>query len=177
MKKETKYTVAQQIAQLVAEYPHFYLTDIEALDAEKTSQLRRICNKSEVKLMVVKNTLLRRALADSEQDYAELYSVLKGNTAVMFSQNANAPAKIIKDFVKENKDLGKPALKAAYVQESFYIGAQHLDALVAIKSREELIAEVVGLLQSPAQNVMSALSAAGQKICGVLETLEERASK
>ena len=117
---------------------------------------------------------MRKALADSETDFAELYGALKGNTCVMFTQNANAPARIIKEFAKANKELGKPALKAAYAQESIYLGPENLDALVSIKSKEELVAEVVALLQSPAKNLISALQGAGQTIHGVLKTLEER---
>ncbi len=174
MRKEVKGTVVEKISNYLVQYPHFYLVDIEALDAEKTAELRAECHKSDVKLLVVKNTLLRRALSDSEVDYSELYQVLKGNTAVMFTEVANAPAKIIKSFLKENKELGKPALKAVYAQESFYIGAEHLNALVSIKSKEELIGDVVALLQSPAKNVVSALQSAGNTIHNVLKTLEER---
>lgn len=174
MKKEDKSLVTARIAESLKKYPHFYLVDIEALDAEMTMALRKRCNKDGVKLMVVKNTLLRRALSDSNVDYAEFYKLLKGNTAMMLSENANAPAKIIKDFTKEYKDLGKPALKGAYVQEGIYLGSEHLDTLVAIKSREELIADVVTLLESPMKNVISSLQSAGQTILGVLKTLEER---
>lgn len=174
MKKEVKSLVAAKIADALKAYPHFYIVDIATLNAEKTMQLRKKCNENGVKLMVVKNTLLRRSLSDCDVDFAEFYQVLKGNTALMLSENANAPAKLIKDFLKENKDLGKPALKAAYVQEGLYVGAQHLDTLVAIKSREELIADVVALLESPIKNVVSSLQSAGQTIHGVLKTLEER---
>lgn len=149
MRKEVKNTVVEKISNYIAQYPHFYLVDIEAMDAAKTAELRRDCNKQGVKLVVVKNTLFRKALANSEKDYSELYQSLKGNTAVMFCEVANAPAKIIKEFVKANKELAKPALKAVYAQESFYVGPQHLEALVSIKSREELVADVVALLHSP----------------------------
>lgn len=174
MKKEDKSLVTARIAESIKQYPHFYLVDVAELDAEKTAKLRGICNKNGVKLMVVKNTLLRLALSQSDVDFAQFYQVLKGNTALMLSENANAPAKIIKDFVKEYKELGKPALKAAYVQEGIYVGSEHLDMLVAIKSREELIADVVALLESPIKNVVSSLQSAGQTIHGVLKTLEER---
>ena len=163
MRKEVKGTVVEKLSDYLAQYPHFYLADIEALDAVKTAELRAVCNKENVKLVVVKNTLMRKALADSETDFAELYGALKGNTCVMFTQNAKA-----------NKELGKPALKAAYAQESIYLGPENLDALVSIKSKEELVAEVVALLQSPAKNLISALQGAGQTIHGVLKTLEER---
>lgn len=174
MKKEDKSLVTARIAQQLKTFPHFYLVDIAALDAEKTMALRSRCNKDGVKLMMVKNTLLRHAMQEGEVDYTELYATLKGNTALMLSENANAPAKIIKDFAKEYKELGKPALKAAYVQEGFYVGSEYLDELIAIKSREELIADVVALLQSPIKNVVSSLQSAGQTIHGVLQTLEER---
>ncbi|MDH6534252.1 50S ribosomal protein L10 [Parabacteroides sp. 52] len=174
MRKEDKSAIIELLAATVNEYPNFYLTDIEALDAEKTSQLRRACFKQEVKLIVVKNTLLKKALENVEGDFSPLDVALKGNTAVMFSQQANVPARLIKEFTKESKGEGKPQLKAAYVQESFYIGAENLSALVNIKSKNELIGEVVTLLQSPAKNVISALSASGQTIHGLLKTLEER---
>lgn len=174
MRKEDKGAIIGQLTEYISQYPHFYLTDIEALNAEKTSQLRRNCNKNGVKLVVVKNTLLRAALSASDVDFSSLYSYLKGNTAVMFSEAANSPAKVIKEFTKDTKGQGKPWLKAAYVQESFYLGKEHLDALVTIKSKNELIADVVALLQSPAKNVIASLQSAGQTIHGVLKALEEK---
>ena len=127
MRKEDKGTVIGQLTETLKEYPNFYLTDIEALDAEKTSKLRRECFKREVKLVVVKNNLLKKALENIEGDFSDLNVALKGNTAVMFSQVANAPARLIKDFTKDAKKgvVVKPALKAAYVQESFYVGAEN----------------------------------------------------
>ena len=175
MKKEDKGIVVERLAETLKAYGNFYLTDIEALDAEKTSALRRLCYKENVKLVVVKNTLFKRALENMDADYSVLYSTLKGNTAVMFSNVVNTPARLIKDFTKGTKGEGKPLLKAAYVQESFYIGAENLDALVNLKSREEMIGDVIGLLQSPIKNVMSALqSSSGQAIHGILQTLEKR---
>ncbi len=178
MKKEDKSAIIEQLAATVQEYPNFYLTDIEALNAEKTSALRRECFKKEVKLVVVKNTLLKKALEKTETDFSQLDVALKGNTAIMFSDVANVPARLIKEFAKANKkgkdDAGKPQLKAAYVQESFYIGAENLEALVNIKSKNELIGDVISLLQSPAKNVISSLQSSGQTILGVLKTLEER---
>ena len=171
MRKEDKGTVIGQLTETLKEYPNFYLTDIEALDAEKTSKLRRECFKREVK-----NNLLTKALENIEGDFSDLNVALKGNTAVMFSQVANAPARLIKDFTKDAKKgvVVKPALKAAYVQESFYVGAENLEALVNIKSKNELIADVIALLESPAKNVISALQSSGQTIHGLLKTLEER---
>ena len=166
MRKEDKGTVIGQLTETLKEYPNFYLTDIEALDAEKTSKLRRECFKRE----------LKKALENIEGDFSDLNVALKGNTAVMFSQVANAPARLIKDFTKDAKKgvVVKPALKAAYVQESFYVGAENLEALVNIKSKNELIADVIALLESPAKNVISALQSSGQTIHGLLKTLEER---
>ena len=178
MKKEDKSKIIEQLTATVKEYPHFYLTNIEALNAEKTSALRRECYKKEVKLVVVKNTLLKKALENLEEDYSPLHVALKGNTAIMFSHVANVPARLIKEFAKasksKNKEDVKPQLKAAYVQESFYIGAENLEALVNIKSKNELIGDVIALLQSPAKNVVSALQSSGQTILGVLKTLEEK---
>lgn len=176
MKKEDKSKIIEQLTATVKEYPNFYLTNIEALNAEKTSDLRKECFKKEVKLVVVKNTLLKKALENLEEDYSPLHVALKGNTAIMFSHVANVPARLIKDFTKasKNKENAKPQLKAAYVQESFYIGAENLEALVNIKSKNELIGDVISLLQSPAKNVISALQSSGQTILGVLKTLEEK---
>ena len=174
MRKEDKGAIINNLTEVVKSYPNFYLTDIEAMDAEQTSKLRRECFKQEVKLVVVKNSLLRKALENVEGDFSPLHGALKGNTAVMFSQVANAPARLIKDFTKDTKGEGKPQLKAAYVQESFYVGAENLDALVSIKSKNELIADVIALLESPAKNVISALQSSGQTIHGLLKTLEER---
>ncbi|MDR0431327.1 MAG: 50S ribosomal protein L10 [Tannerellaceae bacterium] len=176
MKKEDKSIIIEQLTATVQEYPNFYLADIEALNAEATSALRRECFKKEVKLVVVKNTLFKKALDNQEGDFSPLDVALKGNTAVMFSQVANVPARLIKDFVKasKNKENPKPQLKAAYVQEGFYIGAENLEALVNIKSKNELIGDVIALLQSPAKNVVSALQSSGQTILGVLKTLEEK---
>jgi Ribosomal protein L10 len=174
MRKEDKSAIIEQLVATINEYPNFYLTDIEALNAEKTGALRRECFKREVKLVVVKNTLLKKALDSLEGDFTPLEGSLTGNTAVMFSQAANAPARLIKDFTKDSKGEGKPQLKAAYVQESFYVGAENLGALVDIKSKQELIANVIALLQSPAKNVVSALQSSGQTIHGVLTTLAER---
>lgn len=171
MRKEDKNTIIETIAATVKEYDNFYLTNIETLNAAKTSQLRRECSKQDIKLLVVKNTLLQKALESLDTDFSELTSVLKGNTAIMFSNAANAPAKLIEKFAGKDP---VPALKAAYVQESFYVGAEHLKALVNIKSKNELIGDVIAALQSPAKNVISALQSGGSTIHGVLETLSKR---
>jgi large subunit ribosomal protein L10 len=177
MKKEDKGRIIEELTDLLKQYPHIYITDIETLNAAKTSKLRRQCFKEDVKLVMVKNTLLKRAMEQVEGiDFSELYSALKGNTAIMLANVANAPARLIKDFTKDLKksEIVKPTLKGAYVQEGFYT-ADDLEALATIKSREELVADVIALLQSPAKNVISALqSNGGQKIHRILEALEER---
>lgn len=170
MRKEDKSTIIETISATIKEYDNFYLTDISTLNAAKTSQLRAECFKSDIKLMVVKNTLLGKALEAIDGDFSELAPALKGNTAIMFSNVANAPAKLIDKYKKE----GVPSLKAAYVQESFYVGAENLAALVNIKSKNELIGDVIGLLQSPIKNVVSALQSGGNTIHGVLETLSKK---
>ncbi|MCM1349147.1 MAG: 50S ribosomal protein L10 [Firmicutes bacterium] len=172
MRKEDKGRIIDNIVELLKEYPNFYLVETAGLNAEKTSDLRRQCAKAEVKLVVVKNTLLHKALERLEGDYTELYPALAGPTSLMCTQVANAPAKLIKDFVKKDDVL--PALKAAYVEETVYFGADQLDTLATIKSKNELIADVVALLQSPAKNVVSALQSGGSKLHGILETLSKK---
>jgi large subunit ribosomal protein L10 len=170
MRKEDKNIVIDQISSVLDEYNHFYLVDLTAMNAESTSKFRRMCFKNEVKLMVVKNTLLRKALENRENDFSPLFEALKGNTAVMFTNTANVPAKLIKDAANE----GLPGLKAAYAEESFYVGAENLETLISIKSKDELLGEIVTLLQSPAKNVISALQSGGDTIHGVLKALEEK---
>lgn len=171
MKKEDKALVIEQLSSKLNEYAHFYLVDVTGLDAAATSSLRRKCFEQNVKMVIVKNTLLRKAFEAQETDYSPLYDTLKGTTAVFFCDTANVPAKLIK---AEGKETGIPALKAAYAEEGFYVGANQLDTLVAIKSKTELLGEIVALLQSPAKNVISALQSGGQTIHGVLKTLGER---
>ena len=172
MKKEVKDTIINELGQKLQEFPHFYLVDVTGLDAEKTSDLRRKCFKSEIKMVVVKNKLLHKAFEASDVDFTPMYDSLKGNTAVLFTNTANVPAKLLKDYEKD----GVPALKAAYAEESFYVGADKLSELVALKSKNEVIAEIVALLQSPAKNVVSALQSGGNTIHGVLKTLGEPAA-
>ena len=169
MKKELKDTVVVALGEKLKEYPHFYLVDVTGLNAEKTSDLRRKCFKNDIKMVVVKNTLLHKAFEASDIDFSELYGSLKGSTAVMFTQVANSPAKLLKEYKKE----GIPALKAAYAEEGFFVGAEKLEELVAIKSKNELIADVVALLQSPVKNVVSGLNTGG-KIHGLLDAIAER---
>lgn len=172
MKKEDKGKIISQIADTIKAYNSFYLVETAGLDAEKTSELRRACYNADIKLVVVKNTLLHKALETLEGDYSELYGVLKESTSIMCTNVGNAPAKLLKDFVKKGDTL--PLLKAAYVEETVYLGADQLDALAAIKSKNELIADVVALLQSPAKNVVSALQSGGSKLHGILETLSKK---
>ena len=175
MKKEDKTLAIQKIVDTLNEYGCFYLVETASLDAEKTSALRRACFKDGIKLMVVKNTLLRKALESMEGEYAELFGTLKGSTSLMCANVGNAPAKLIKEFKKNDKDAVLPRLKAAYVEETIYVGEDQLDTLASIKSKNELIADVVALLQSPAKNVISGLTgAAGSKIHGLLETLLQK---
>lgn len=171
MKRSDKLEVIEQLTREINSYNHYYLTDISNLNAAVTSDLRRLCSKRDVKLVVVKNTLLRKALENSEKNSAELYDVLVNNTSIMFSNTGNVPAKLIKEFSKKNK---KPVLKGAYVQECTYVGADQLDALIDVKSKEELLGGIIATLQSPVRNVISALQSSGQTIAGVLKTLEER---
>ena len=172
MKKEVKDTIIVDLGNKMKEYPHFYLVDIAGLNAEATSSLRRKCFKNEIKLVVVKNTLLHKAFEASDIDFSELYGTLKGSTAVMFTTTANVPAKLLKD--KDIVKAGVPSLKAAYAEEGFYVGADKLNELASIKSKNEVIADIVALLQAPAKNVVSALQSGAGTIHGVLKTLGER---
>ncbi|CAM3308487.1 50S ribosomal protein L10 [Zobellia roscoffensis] len=171
MTREEKAIVIQDLTSQLAENSTIYLADISGLNAVQTSDLRRACFKADVKLAVVKNTLLAKAMEASEKEFGELPGVLKGNTSLMFSEVGNVPAKLIKNFRKKSD---KPLLKGAFVEESVYIGDENLDALVSIKSKEEMIGEVIGLLQSPAKNVISGLKSGGGKLAGILKTLSER---
>lgn len=171
MTREEKSQVIEELTAQLADNQHIYLTDISGLNAGTTSELRRACFKANVKLAVIKNTLLEKAMEASDKDFGDLPSVLKGNTSVMYSETGNAPAKIIKAFRKKSD---KPLLKGAFIEEAIYIGDEQLDALVDIKSREELIGEIVGLLQSPAKNVISALKSSGVKLAGIVKTLSEK---
>jgi len=173
MKKEDKSTVINDLQTTIGNYSHFYLADTGGLNAAQTSELRRKCYKQEIKLLVVKNTLLKKALENIDTDFSELYDSLKGETSLLLSNSGNAPAKLIKEFSASNKK-NKPVLKAAYVEESFYIGENQLDALISVKSKNELIGEVIGMLLSPINDVMSALQSGANTIHGVLDTLSER---
>ena len=171
MTRKEKSQVIEALTAELAESSNFYLTDLSGLNAGMTSQLRRACFKANVRLSVVKNTLLEKAMEASEKDFGELPSILKGNTSVMYSETGNAPAKVIKAFRKKSE---KPFLKGAYIEEAVYIGDDQLDMLVDIKSKEELIGEIIGLLQSPAKNVVSALQSSGGKLSGIIKTLSQK---
>jgi len=169
MKKEVKDTIISQLGDLLKAYPHFYIVDVTGLNAQQTSDLRRKAFGQNIKTVVVKNKLLIKAFDAAEKDYSELYSTLKGNTALMFCETANVPAKLLKEY----KDVN-PTLKGAYAEESIFVGADKLAELAALKSKNELIAEVVALLQSPAKNVVSGLQSGAGTIHGLLKTLGER---
>ncbi len=171
MTREEKSQVIEQLTAQLSENATIYLADISGLDAGTTSNLRRACFKAGVSLSVVKNTLLSKAMESSDKEFGELSDVLKGNTSLMFSETGNAPAKVIKEFRKKSE---KPVLKGAYIEESVYVGDDQLDNLVNIKSKEELIGDIIGLLQSPAKNVISALKSSGGTIAGIVKTLQER---
>lgn len=160
------------IGNTLAEYSCVYLAQTSGMNAEKTSELRRACFKGDIKMLCVKNTLLKEAMKASEADYSELYGLLHGETTLLLSNVGNAPAKLIKQFREKNDTL--PMLKGAFVEESVYIGEEQLEALANIKSKNELIADVVALLQSPAKSVISALQSGAGKIHGILETLSNR---
>ena len=171
MNKEEKIIAVEELKGQLADYKSIYLTDIAGLNAVQTSKLRRECFNSNVKLSVVKNTFLERAMSESENDFGELKELLKGNTTIMLSTIGNSPAKVIKKF---RKDGDKPILKGAFVDEAIYIGDEHIDALFNLKSKEEVIGEIITLLQSPAKNVISALKSSSGKIAGLVKTLSEK---
>ncbi len=171
MKRSEKLEIIDNLAQEINSYNHFYLADVADLSADDTSSLRRLCFSRQVKLIVVKNTLLRKALEKSDKNTEELYDVLNGNTSIMFCEVSNVPAKLIKEFSKAHE---KPVLKGAYVEESVYVGADQLEALISIKSKEQLLGELIGLLQSPVKTVLGQLQSGGNKIHGILQTLSEK---
>ena len=171
MNRDEKNRIIDNLTDSISQAKHFYLADISDLNAETTSKLRRACFERNITLVVVKNTLLQKALEKFEGKFEGLYDVLKDSTSIMFSEKNNIPAKLIKEFRKTGL---KPVLKAAFVEESIYIGDDQLDALSGIKSKEELIGDLVFLLQSPARNVLSALQSGGSKLAGIVKTLSEK---
>ena len=171
MTREEKSRVIETLTAQLSENANIYLADISGLDALKTTNLRRACYKAGIQLSVVKNTLLKKAMESSDKDFGELTQILQGSTSLMFSETGNGPAKVIKEFRKKSD---KPLLKGAYIQESIYVGDHELDSLVALKSKDELVGDIIGLLQSPAKNVISALKSGGNTIAGLVKTLSER---
>jgi len=171
MNRDEKNRIIDNLTDSISQAKHFYLADISDLNAETTSKLRRACFERNITLVVVKNTLLQKALEKFEGKFEGLYDVLKDSTSIMITEKNNIPAKLIKEFRKTGP---KPVLKAAFVEESIYIGDDQLDALSGIKSKEELIGDLVFLLQSPARNVLSALQSGGSKLAGIVKTLSEK---
>ena len=172
MTREEKNKAIDELSAQLVENKNFYLTDIAGLNAASNSDLRRLCYKSNVQIQVIKNTLLRKAMEKNDVDFAQMYDSLKGNTAIMFAESTNAPAKIIKEFRKKED---KPLLKSAFIEESFYFGDDQVEVLCSLKSKDELIGEIITLLQSPPKNVISSLQSGGGKLSGILKALVDRA--
>ena len=171
MRKEEKHDVVLALKETIEEYGNFYITDTANLSVAKVNDIRRKCFESDIKMQVAKNTLIRKAMEAAGGDYSEMFDVLKGSSSIMFSKSANAPAKLIKQL---RKGGDKPVLKAAYIDSAVFIGDNQLDALVNLKSKEELVADIIALLQSPAKNVISGLKSGGNKLAGIVKTLQER---
>ena len=171
MRREEKDSIIDGLKDQIDNASHFYLADISNLNALDTSNLRRKCFEKDIELVVVKNTMLRKALEKSEGSFEELYDILKDSTSVMFCETGNIPAKLIRDF---RKDSDRPVLKAAYVEKSIYLGDEQLEMLSALKSKNELIGDVLSLLQSPMTNLLSAMQSGGNNMAGALKTLAEK---
>ncbi len=175
MNKVEKGAIIEQLTQKLNEYKFIYLTDVSSLNAKKTSDLRRAFFKDGIKMEVAKNTLIEKAIQKTDRDFGGLVDTLTGNTALLFAQDSKSPAKIIKAFRKDSKDpQPKPQLKGALIDTDIFIGDNQLDALISLKSKNELIGDIIGLLQSPAQNVISALQSSGGKLAGIVKTLSEK---
>ncbi len=171
MRKEEKTKIINEIAALLSSYDNIYVADLTGMTVAQSNELRRLCFRRNIKLKMVKNTFLKKAMEQTDTDYSEMYPALCGNSAIMLSETGNAPARIIKDFRKKSSI---PALKVAFIDQSVYIGDNQIDLLYHLKSREELIGDIVGLLQSPARNVISALQSGGGKLAGIVKTLSEK---
>jgi large subunit ribosomal protein L10 len=171
MRKEEKHEVVLALTETIAEYGNFYITDTANLSVAKVNDIRRKCFENDIKMQVAKNKLIRKAMEASAGDFSEMFDVLKGSSSILFSKSANAPAKLIKQLRKSGD---KPVLKAAYIDSAVFIGDNQLDALVNLKSKEQLVADIIALLQSPAKNVISGLQSGGNKLAGIVKTLQER---
>lgn len=171
MNKEEKYDLVLALTEQMKEYGNFYITDTSNLTVAKVNDIRRQCFENEITMQVTKNSLIKKAMDNIEGDFAPLYDVLKGSSSILFSKSATAPAKLIKKLRKKGD---KPVLKAAYIDSSLFIGDNQLETLINLKSKEQLVGEIIGLLQSPAKNVISALSSGGNILAGVVKTLQER---
>ncbi|HNW98222.1 MAG TPA: 50S ribosomal protein L10 [Bacteroidales bacterium] len=173
MRKEDKNQIIDSLVEQLNKHSNFYLADISELNVDTTNKLRRLCFRRNVELQVVKNTLLKKAMEKTNRDFGSLYDVLKGTTSIMFSDTGNVPARLIKEF---RKNFPKPVLKGAYVEETCFVGADQLEVLVNIKSKNELIGDIVALLQTPVRNVIGALQSGGQNIAGIVKTLSEKSN-
>ncbi|MET4142559.1 50S ribosomal protein L10 [Pedobacter sp. UYP1] len=171
MNREEKHEVVSALQEKMQDFGNFYIADTSSLSVEKINNIRRKCFESGIEMQVAKNTLIRKAIEGLEGDNSSIFEALKGQSAILFSRTGNGPAKLIKAL---RKGSDKPQLKAAFIDTAIYVGDNHLDSLVSLKSREELIGDIIGLLQSPAKNVISALKSSGGKIAGIVKTLQER---
>jgi large subunit ribosomal protein L10 len=171
MNKEEKHDLVLALTEQMKEYGNFYITDTSNLTVAKINSIRRQCFESDITMKVAKNSLIRKAMEATGGDYTEMFDVLKGSSSILFSKSATAPAKLIKQLRKKGD---KPILKAAYIDSAIFVGDNQLDALTKLKSKEQLIGEIIGLLQSPAKNVISALQSGGNILAGVVKTLQER---
>jgi len=171
MNKEEKYDLVLALTEQIKEYGNFYITDTSDLTVAKINDIRRKCFESDIKIQVAKNSLIKKAMEAAGGEFTEIYDVLKGSSSILFSKSATAPAKLIKELRRSGE---KPVLKAAYIDSATFIGDNQLDALTKLKSKEQLIGEIIGLLQSPAKNVVSALQSGGNTLAGLVKTLQER---
>src|ERR1700754_4928358 len=171
MTKEEKHELVNALAEQMKEYGNFYITDTANLTVAKVNDIRRKCFEADIAMQVAKNSLIKKAMEAAGGDFSPIYDVLKGSSSILFSKSSTAPAKLIKQLRKAGE---KPILKAAYIDSSVFIGDNQLDTLTKLKSKEQLIGEIIGLLQSPAKNVISALQSGGNKLAGIVKTLQER---
>ena len=172
MNKEEKHELVLALTEQMKEYGNFYITDTSNLTVAKINNIRRKCFESDITIQVAKNSLIEKAMQGTGGDYGQIYDVLKGSSTILFSKSATAPAKLIKQLRKSGSE--KPVIKAAYIDSAVFIGDNQLDMLTSLKSKEELIGEIIGLLQSPAKNVISGLQSGGNKLAGIVKTLQER---